>query len=109
MLPEFAPLPERYYYAVIFSSQRRDEDPGYDSTAEAMFKLASQQPGYIGAESARSPSGFGITVAYFESEESIRAWKQHSAHVVAQRLGKERWYSKYVLRVAKVERGYSGP
>jgi hypothetical protein len=28
---------------------------------------------------------------------------------VAQRLGKERWYSHYELRVAKVERAYSGP
>jgi len=27
----------------------------------------------------------------------------------AQRLGKERWYSHYKLRIAKVERAYSGP
>jgi len=29
--------------------------------------------------------------------------------LVAQRLGKERWYSHYELRVAKVERAYAGP
>jgi heme-degrading monooxygenase HmoA len=69
-------LPQRPYYAVIFSSQRSQEDSGYETMAAAMFELASQQPGYLGAESARSPSGFGITVSYFDSPESIRAWAE---------------------------------
>ena len=33
----------------------------------------------------------------------------HSQYLGAQCLGKERWYSHYELRVAKVERSYSGP
>ena len=39
----------------------------------------------------------------------IRAWKQNSEHLVAQRRGNEQWYAHYELRVAKVERAYSGP
>jgi heme-degrading monooxygenase HmoA len=77
--------------------------------AQAMFELALKQPGCLGAESVRDISGLGITVAYFTDESAIHAWKQNSEHLVAQRLGKELWYSHYELRVAKVERAYSGP
>jgi heme-degrading monooxygenase HmoA len=77
--------------------------------AQAMFELAMEQPGCLGAESTRSEDGFGITVAYFADEAAIAAWKQNSRHLTAQRLGKERWYDHYELRVAKVERAYAGP
>jgi heme-degrading monooxygenase HmoA len=77
--------------------------------AERMFTLALAQPGCLGAESARGDTGLGITVAYFTDEASIHAWKQNVDHLAAQRLGKERWYSHYELRIAKVERAYSGP
>ena len=39
----------------------------------------------------------------------IAAWKANVAHQRAQQLGKEQWYAHYELRVAKVERAYSGP
>jgi heme-degrading monooxygenase HmoA len=105
----FATTPEPPYYAVIFTSQRTEGDQGYEIVAQAMFELALEQPGCLGAESVRDVDGLGITVAYFTDESSIRAWKQNSEHMVAQRLGKERWYSHYELRVTKVERAYSGP
>jgi heme-degrading monooxygenase HmoA len=105
----FAKTPEPPYYAVIFTSQRTEGDRGYEAMAQAMFELAVKQPGCLGAESVRDVGGFGITVAYFTDEPAIDAWKQNSEHLVAQRLGIERWYSHYELRVAKVERAYSGP
>jgi heme-degrading monooxygenase HmoA len=105
----FARTPEPPYYAVIFTSRRTEGDQGYEAMAEQMFSLALEQPGCLGAESVRGEDGLGITVAYFVDEESILKWKQDARHLVAQRLGKERWYSHYTLRVAKVERDYSGP
>mgnify|MGYP000895474747 CR=1 FL=1 len=108
-MPEgFAPTPEPPYYAVIFSSQRTEGDHGYAAMAEEMVALALAQPGCLGAESARGPDGFGITVSYWESEAAIAAWKADARHLVAQRLGIERWYAHYELRVAKVERAYAG-
>lgn len=109
MEQHFAHTPEPPYYAVIFSSKRTEGDQGYEAMAQAMFDLALRQPGCLGAESARGADGFGITVAYFTDEASIAAWKQNGQHLAAQRLGKERWYDHYELRVAKVERAYSGP
>jgi heme-degrading monooxygenase HmoA len=105
----FAKTPEPPYYAVIFTALRTEGDDGYGAMAKAMFELALAQPGCLGAESVRGGDGLGITVAYFSDEASIGAWKQNTRHLEAQRLGKERWYSHYELRVAKVERAYSGP
>jgi heme-degrading monooxygenase HmoA len=104
----FAALPPGPCWAVIFSSQRGAEDAeGYARTADAMVELARQQPGYLGVESARGADGFGITVSYWASEDAIRAWKEVVAHRAAQRMGRERWYRHYELRVARVERAYS--
>jgi heme-degrading monooxygenase HmoA len=109
MSERFAKTPEPPYYAVIFTSQRTGGDDGYGAMAEAMHKLALEQPGCLGAESTRDASGLGITVAYFTDAAAVAAWRNHARHQAAQRLGKERWYSHYELRVAKVERAYSGP
>jgi len=109
-MPEgFAGTPEPPYYAVIFTSLRTEGDNGYTAMAGAMLELARKQPGCLGAETARDPAGLGITVAYFIDEDAIRAWRENSRHLVAQKLGKERWYSHYELRIAKVERAYAGP
>ena len=109
MQTDFARTPEPPYYAVIFTSQRTEGDHGYGAMSQVMFELALKQPGCLGAESARGMDGLGITVAYFIDEASISAWKHNARHLAAQRLGKERWYSHYELRVAKVERAYCGP
>lgn len=105
----FAATPEPPYYAVIFTAQRTEGDAGYEAMAEAMMRLALRQPGCLGAESVRDETGLGITVSYFTDEASLVAWKKDARHLVAQRAGRERWYSHYKLRVAKVERDYAGP
>lgn len=74
--------------------------------AERMLELASAQPGFLGAESARDEHGFGITVSYWTTEEAIAAWKAHAEHRIAQDTGKRVWYAEYQLRIAKVERAY---
>ena len=100
-------LPEPPYYAVIFSSRRTPGDEaGYAAMAERMAGLAKEQPGYLGAESARDADGFGITVSYWRDEASIRAWKRHAEHAEAQAGGRALWYEAYGLRVARVERAY---
>lgn len=96
------PLP---YYAVVFTSERTDGDNGYGAMASMMEELASQQKGFLGAESARD-SDFGITVSYWEKIEDIAAWKANAAHQIAQQRGQEEWYTRYSLRVCKVERDY---
>lgn len=93
------------YYAVIFTSQRNDDDGhGYGLMADRMVELAAKQPGYLGVESVRGADGLGITVSYWADLGSIAAWKANAQHRVAQETGKSRWYADFALRVAKVER-----
>ena len=77
--------------------------------ADAMGNLAAQQPGFLGMESTRDAQGLGITVSYWRDEAALLNWKAVAQHALAQKLGKEKWYSHYTLRVAKVERHYDGP
>jgi heme-degrading monooxygenase HmoA len=99
-----ARTPEPPYYAVIFTSTRTEGDDGYGDMSEKMIELAAQQPGFLGVESARDPDGLGITVSYWESEESIAHWCANAEHRIAQSHGREKWYQEFVTRVAKVER-----
>src|SRR5688572_30423174 len=72
----FARTPRPPYYAVIFTSLRRDGDHGYGETADRMVELAATQPGYLGIESVRGDDGLGITVSYWETEAHIAAWRR---------------------------------
>jgi heme-degrading monooxygenase HmoA len=102
-----AQTPQPPYYAVIFTSRRTKRDNGYTEMAEEMMELARQQPGFLGAESVRDATGVGITVSYWESEDAIRLWREHSRHQIAQKLGREEWYERFAVRVCKVERAYT--
>lgn len=109
MTADVAPIartPEPSYVAVIFTSLRRTGDGGYERMAQRMVELASQQPGFLGVESARGEDGLGITVSYWKDEEAVRAWKAQSEHEGAQALGRERFYTDYRVRVALVLREY---
>ena len=102
-----ARTPEPPYYAVIFTSTRTPDDPdGYGAMADRMVALAATMPGFLGIESARGADGLGITVSYWESEAAIRHWQENAEHRLAQRLGRERWYERFELRVSRVERAY---
>ena len=70
-----------------------------------MSSLAAQQPGFLGQESARE--NIGITVSYWASLEAIKQWKKNSEHLLAQQMGKEKWYAAYKTRICKVERDYA--
>ncbi|GMQ29857.1 antibiotic biosynthesis monooxygenase [Algoriphagus confluentis] len=99
-----AKTPSPPYFAVIFTSLRTEIEENYQEMATWMVQLAEEQEGYLGHESAREE--IGITVSYWKDLESIRKWKTHSDHLLAQKQGKEKWYSAYKTRIAFVEKDY---
>lgn len=99
-----ANTPPPPYYAVIFTSIRTEVEEDYHLMAKKMVDMAQEQEGYLGHESAREV--LGITVSYWESLESIRKWKMQTDHLLAQKLGKEKWYAAYKTRISLVERDY---
>ena len=103
---KLAATPPPPYYAVIFTNQLGDDNAGYATTADRMVELANGAPGFLGVESVRGEDGLGITVSYWQTPETIEAWKSNAEHLEAQRLGKDKWYRAFSVRIAKVERDY---
>ncbi|MZI93206.1 antibiotic biosynthesis monooxygenase [Vibrio sp. CAIM 722] len=99
-----AQTPQPPYYAVIFTSLRSELTQGYQAMAERMLVLAQQEPGFLGVESARED--VGITVSYWQDLHSIQRWKTNIEHLEAQKLGREKWYTSFKTRIAKIERDY---
>ena len=100
-----AKTPKAPYYAVIFSSIKTEGVEDYDEMADVMEELARQQEGFLGVESARNE--IGITVSYWKDLASIKKWKEHTDHQIAQQKGRAEWYKSYKTRIAKVECDYS--
>lgn len=96
------------YYTAILTTLLSPVDAdveGYAEASEAMLDVASTMDGFLGIEYARD-EGRGISVTYWRDLESLRAWREHAQHVAIQRVGQERFYLAYRVRVALVEREY---
>lgn len=96
--------PKPPYYAVIFTSLISNNIDGYKEMAKKMEELANFQEGFLGLESARNE--IGITISYWKDLDSIKSWKNNISHKTAQKLGKEKWYELYKVRICKVEKDY---
>jgi heme-degrading monooxygenase HmoA len=104
----FAFTPSPPYYAVIFTSKRNTSDErAYALAAQRMVDLGSRYDGFLGIESVRGGDGVGITVSYWRDEAALLAWKRGTEHQKAQRGGREAWYERFEVRVARVERAYA--
>lgn len=90
-------------YAVIFTTKLRPEAPGYHEASRAMMERVAKMPGFLHAESVRDAEGNGITVSYWDSLESLRAWGMDPAHRAMQEKGKSHFYSEWKIRIARVE------
>ncbi|RSS81340.1 antibiotic biosynthesis monooxygenase [Streptomyces sp. WAC06614] len=101
-LPAFEPP----YVMSVFTSVRTEGDTGYPETLARMIELVSDVPGFLGYESARTPGGLGITVAYFRDHEAMARWRQDLEHQAAMKQGRADWYESYTLHVATVERSH---
>ena len=93
------------YYAAIFSLTHTGSYDGYDEDTQTVLDLAQQQPGFLGVE-ATSDDNPSIAVSYWDSDESIRKFKELAEHLVIQKRGKNTYYKNYLIRIARVERDY---
>ncbi|RJQ77076.1 antibiotic biosynthesis monooxygenase [Pseudonocardiaceae bacterium YIM PH 21723] len=94
--------------AIIITQRLNGHDlTGYERMNRRMVELVERQPGYLGRTSGVRADGSELVVIYFADEESLLAWKNLPEHLVAQRLGQERWYAEYEVRIAHVARSYA--
>ncbi len=95
------PLPDKDFYAVIFSSTKSESREGYSEMDELTMKLASEQPGYLGYESVNNGEK-SIFISYWESKEAIDNWRVNATHQMA-KSNAFKWYKRYLSQVCKVE------
>jgi len=92
-------------YVVIFRARVREFDDEYSRAAAQLRELALSQFGCIEFH-ALTEGADEIALSYWPDEASIRAWKAHADHLLAQRLGRERWYESYQVQIARITRDY---
>lgn len=93
-------------YVVIFrATVRHPLDDQYARTAARLRDLALTEFGCLEFH-AVTEGRDEVALSYWPDEASIRAWKAHPEHRVAQELGRTRWYDSYSVQIARVERGY---
>jgi heme-degrading monooxygenase HmoA len=93
-------------FVVIFRAKVRQFDADYSALAAQMRELALTQFGCLDF-TAVTEGEQEIALSYWPDEASIRAWKQHADHLIAQKLGRERWYAAYSVEIAQITRSYS--
>ncbi|MEW2293279.1 antibiotic biosynthesis monooxygenase [Streptomyces sp. NPDC006743] len=94
------------YYVAVFTTVRTQDQSGYRETNARMEELVKDIPGFLGMDHAQTPGGLGITVGYFRDADALTRWRGDEEHRAAQRRGRDEWYERYTLHVAKVERSH---
>jgi heme-degrading monooxygenase HmoA len=94
----------------IFRSRLRAEHrEEYERWAQRIHALAVTMPGFISIKTFTAEDGERVSLVEFESEESVRAWREHPEHREAQEMGRKLFYSEYRIQVCQPIRDYSFP
>jgi len=92
-------------YAVIFKATTHKLDKEYFNMAKKMRDLAINEYG-CKEFTAVTEGSEEIAISYWDSLEQIKAWKKNSEHIIAQELGKSKWYSNYKVEIVEVISAY---
>jgi heme-degrading monooxygenase HmoA len=89
---------------ILFRSRLNEQVDGYEAMANEMLELGRGMPGFIDFKSFRAEDGEQLSVAWWENQETLAAWRNHPRHKLAQRRCRERWYAYFKVEVAHVVR-----
>lgn len=97
-------------YAVLFEVKIVDDKKAaYLEQAASLKKMLAKQQGCISIERFESLAEENklLSLSFWENEESITEWKDLIQHKNAQQFGRDRIFSSYRIRVARVIRDYT--
>jgi heme-degrading monooxygenase HmoA len=83
---------------------RPDATEAYAELAPKMAELAKQQPGFLAMKTFTAADGERVTIAEFESDEAIVAWRENAEHKLAQERGRTELYTEYTTQTCTVIR-----
>ncbi len=93
---------------VVFRSRlRAGVDKDISEVGQRMYALASSMPGFISYKDFTAEDGEGVAIVEFESLETLQAWREHPEHRIAQRQGRDRFFTEYRIQVCTPVRDYA--
>jgi len=72
-----------------------------------MYEIAASMPGFISYKDFAAADGENVSIVEFESPETLRAWREHPEHKVAQQRGRDEFFAEYHIQVCNPLRDYS--
>ena len=85
---------------IVFRSRLRPGvENAYNAHAERMYGLASRAPGFISAKDFSADDGERVALIEWAAPRELSIWRDDTAHVEAQGLGRDKYYAEYDLRV----------
>lgn len=96
--------------AVIFEfTPAEGRFPEYMQLVETLKADLAKADGFVSLERFESITTKGkfISLQFWRDEESVRRWRNLQKHRAAQKLGRERIFASYRLRIASVLRDYT--
>jgi len=93
---------------LIRTRLRPDADVAeYEKAGMRMFERASAMPGFISIKESAAQDGDTFSLACFESEQTLAAWRNDPEHVVIQQRGRAEFYQSYQVQVFAAVREYA--
>ena len=90
---------------ILFRSRLATETgDDYHAMAEEMVATAREMPGFVDYSFYTSENGERLSVVRWEDLETMKAWRAHPRHKIAQAAGRDRWYQSYDIEIAEVIR-----
>jgi heme-degrading monooxygenase HmoA len=92
-------------YAVIFKAKIRQLDDDYFAMAVRMKDLALKKYGCTDFLSV-TEGDTELAISYWPSLAQIEVWRQDVEHLVAQNLGRSKWYASFEVQTLEVIRQF---
>jgi heme-degrading monooxygenase HmoA len=72
-----------------------------------MFQIASKMPGFVALHRFDTPDGGELAIAYFDTEEHMKAWYAQPEHRALQTLARREILDDYNIEIAQITRSYT--
>jgi len=79
----------------------------YMARVADLLAHAQKIPGFVSLKGFAADDGEHLALVEFETEQALAAWREHPEHLIAQDLGRSKYYSEYKVQVCKTVREYS--
>ena len=96
-------------FVVVFEVQPKPgREQDYLDIAASLKPALEEIDGFISVERFRSVSAPGklVSISFWRDEASVKRWREHKRHHLAQLSGRAQIFADYRISVAEIERQY---